>query len=150
VNLKGHNSLLKQQFSSLKPATFCPSARPGILEARFLFFFSRKNHEKNVNLKAHISLSKTAIFLTETSRFLRQREAGDSRGAFFFSCQEKSQKTLNLKDHNTLSKTAIFLTEDSHFLPQREAGGSRGALSFIFLQEKFANKREFERSQFPF
>ena len=45
-----------------------------------------------MNLKGHNSLSKTGIFLTETSHFLPQREAGDSGGTLSFSLLKIPQK----------------------------------------------------------
>jgi hypothetical protein len=40
------------------------------------------------------SLSKTAMFLTETSHFLPQREARDSTGALSFFVSRKNLKKL--------------------------------------------------------
>jgi hypothetical protein len=84
-----------------------------------------------VNLEGLNSLSKKSIFLTETSHFLPQREAGDSGGAISFLLSQKCTKTLVFKGHSSLAKQAIYLTESTQFSSQRETRDSGGALSSL-------------------
>ena len=96
-----------------------------------LSFLLPENSRKSVNSEGDNTLSKTAIFLSETIQFCPQREAGDSGGALSFLLSEKSKKSMNPEGHSSFLKKQFSLLKQANFCPSVRPANSADVLSFL-------------------